>query len=82
MSRLKFWSAGSRSYLVLTLAAGRARDRDLATMAQIVRNDGIHIGQRQGRMPLHDGFRSGTILEGPNDQLEQHARVADAQSAC
>jgi hypothetical protein len=68
------------NFLGLLLASGQVL-LDFAAMTQVVGNDGVHVGQRQRGVSLHDRLGGRAILERPNDQLQQDARIADAYSS-
>ena len=54
---------------------------DLASVTQVECDDRIHISERQRRVPLHDRLGRCSILEPPDDQLQQDARLTDAERA-
>ena len=50
----------------------------LISMAQIVGNSAIDVGKRGRRIVLGNRLGRRAILKGMDDQLQQHAGVADA----
>ena len=51
---------------------------DFSSVAQVIGNDGIHVGQRQSGVSLYNRLRGSAILERSNHQFQQDAGVADA----
>ena len=54
---------------------------DLGRVAQVVGDYGVHIGQRESRVHLHDGFRCCAAAKGTNHQFKQHSGPAYADCA-
>lgn len=53
---------------------------DVFAMPQVVGNDRVDVGQRQGRVFVDDAFRRGSVLERPQHCFERD--VAGAHAKC